>query len=93
MYCVRMRGHECLEHTGSNLPSPVTAKGSYMDSCIQRAVRAPNTDEVRIAARGQHIARWTSPRSSYPEVRSCAGRLHVLSPAPACCLWCAAVPI
>jgi len=27
----------------------------------------PASDEVLIAARGQHIARWTSPRSSYPE--------------------------
>lgn len=25
------------------------------------------SDELRIAARGQHIERWTSPRSSYPE--------------------------
>lgn len=24
-------------------------------------------DELRIAARGQHIERWTSPRSAYPE--------------------------
>lgn len=25
------------------------------------------SDELRIAARGQHIERWTSPRRSYPE--------------------------
>lgn len=27
------------------------------------------SDELRIAARGQHIERWTSPRRSYPEGR------------------------
>lgn len=27
------------------------------------------SDELRIAARGQHIERWTSPRSAYPEGR------------------------
>ncbi|MDW4548693.1 DUF4202 domain-containing protein [Defluviimonas sp. D31] len=27
------------------------------------------SDELRIAARGQHIERWTSPRASYPEGR------------------------
>lgn len=27
------------------------------------------SDELRIAARGQHIERWTSPRTSYPEGR------------------------
>jgi hypothetical protein len=26
-------------------------------------------EELLIAARGQHVRRWTSPRSSYPEVR------------------------
>lgn len=27
------------------------------------------SDELRIAARGQHIERWTSPRAAYPEGR------------------------
>jgi hypothetical protein len=27
------------------------------------------SEELRIAARGQHIERWTSPRSAYPEGR------------------------
>ena len=27
------------------------------------------SDELKIAARGQHIERWTSPRSSYPDGR------------------------
>jgi Domain of unknown function (DUF4202) len=28
------------------------------------------SEELRIAARGQHVERWTSPRSSYPEGRA-----------------------
>src|SRR5262245_37943961 len=32
------------------------------------------SEELRLAARGQHICRWTIPRSSYPMDR--AGYLH-----------------
>ena len=28
-----------------------------------------SSEELRIAARGQHIERWTSPRANYPEGR------------------------
>jgi hypothetical protein len=36
---------------------------------------APNASEhLRIAARGQHIERWTSPRTKYPSGR--AGGRH-----------------
>jgi hypothetical protein len=35
------------------------------------AALAPNASELlRVAARGQHIERWTSPRSSYPPGRA-----------------------
>ncbi len=35
-------------------------------------LRAEPSEELQIAARGQHVQRWTSPRSSYPEVRGAA---------------------
>jgi hypothetical protein len=34
-------------------------------------LKAEPSEELQIAARGQHVKRWTSPRSSYPEVRRC----------------------
>lgn len=40
-----------------------------MSTCL--AEFAPDASEhLRIAARGQHIERWTSPRSNYPEGRT-----------------------
>lgn len=40
-----------------------------MSACL--AEFAPEASEhLRIAARGQHIERWTSPRSAYPEGRA-----------------------
>ncbi|HEY2186001.1 MAG TPA: DUF4202 domain-containing protein [Xanthobacteraceae bacterium] len=47
--------------------------GRRMNETLARMV--PDASEhLRIAARGQHIERWTSPRKSYPE-----GRLGYLS--------------
>ena len=44
------------------------AYGRRMSETLVRM--APNASEhLRIAARGQHIERWTSPRKSYPEGR------------------------
>jgi hypothetical protein len=40
--------------------------GERMTAELDRLFPAP-PDELRIAARGQHIERWTSPRASYPE--------------------------
>ena len=40
--------------------------GERMTAELERLFPAAS-DELRIAARGQHIERWTSPRSSYPE--------------------------
>lgn len=40
-----------------------------MSACLDNF--APGaTEHLRIAARGQHIERWTSPRSAYPEGRT-----------------------
>lgn len=40
-----------------------------MSACLEDF--APDaTEHLRIAARGQHIERWTSPRSAYPEGRT-----------------------
>lgn len=40
--------------------------GERMTAELERLFRTAS-DELRIAARGQHIERWTSPRTSYPE--------------------------
>ena len=42
--------------------------GERMSAELDRLVPGAS-DELRIAARGQHIERWTSPRSAYPEGR------------------------
>jgi Domain of unknown function (DUF4202) len=43
--------------------------GRRMSEALARM--APNaTEHLRIAARGQHIERWTSPRASYPAGRA-----------------------
>lgn len=43
--------------------------GKRMSQCL--AEFAPNaSDHLQIAARAQHIERWTSPRTDYPEGRS-----------------------
>ncbi len=41
----------------------------------------PPSEELLIAARGQHVMRWTSARSSYPEVRQ-RGGAKLLDPKP-----------
>lgn len=55
---------------------------------------AEPSEELQIAARGQHVRRWTSPRSSYPEVR---WGLHCCpccpcSPCCPCCPYASAAP-
>lgn len=42
--------------------------GERMSAELDRLV-PDASDELRIAARGQHIERWTSPRSAYPDGR------------------------
>ncbi|SPH18043.1 hypothetical protein DEA8626_01573 [Defluviimonas aquaemixtae] len=42
--------------------------GERMTEELER-LRPGASDELRIAARGQHVERWTSPRAGYPEGR------------------------
>lgn len=42
--------------------------GERMTSALN-GFRPGASEELRIAARGQHVRRWTSPRSDYPEGR------------------------
>jgi hypothetical protein len=60
-----------IEVDGQPLPAEL-AYGRRMSETLARL--APHASEhLRIAARGQHIERWTSPRASYP-----AGRVGYL---------------
>jgi len=51
-------------------PQPAElAYGRRMSATLTRMASAPS-EPLRIAARGQHIERWRSPRKSYPEGRA-----------------------
>src|SRR5262245_40816752 len=43
--------------------------GRRMSATLTRMARAAS-EPLRIAARGQHIERWRSPRNSYPDGRA-----------------------
>ncbi|MGI9380766.1 MAG: DUF4202 domain-containing protein [Methyloligellaceae bacterium] len=43
--------------------------GERMSDTLERFKKSPS-DHLQIAARAQHIERWTCPRSSYPEGRA-----------------------
>ncbi|GBF91762.1 hypothetical protein Rsub_04066 [Raphidocelis subcapitata] len=45
------------------------AYSRWLSDWVARLEAAPS-EELRIAARGQHVERWKSPRSSYPEGRA-----------------------
>src|SRR5256884_9671919 len=54
---------------GDQLHPAELVYGRRMSETLARM--APNASEhLRIAARGQHIERWTSPRTSYPAGRA-----------------------
>lgn len=56
-----------IEVDGARVPAELIY-GQRMSETLARI--APDaTTHLRIAARGQHIERWTSPRTSYPEGR------------------------
>lgn len=56
-----------IEVDGARVPAELIY-GRRMSETLARI--APDaTTRLRIAARGQHIERWTSPRTSYPEGR------------------------
>lgn len=58
-----------LEADGEQLRPKELLYSERMSECL--AEFAPDASEhLRIAARGQHIERWTSPRSNYPEGRT-----------------------
>lgn len=61
------RDPSTIEVDGRILPAELVY-GRRMSATL--ADMAPQaSDELRIAARGQHIERWTSPRKSYPQGR------------------------
>ena len=61
------RDPNCTEIDGRSEPAELVY-GRRMTATLARI--APDASEhLRIAARGQHIERWTSPRKSYPEGR------------------------
>jgi Domain of unknown function (DUF4202) len=58
----------CIEVDGRSEPTELVY-GRRMTATLARV--APEASEhLRIAARGQHIERWTSPRKRYPEGRA-----------------------
>jgi hypothetical protein len=58
-----------LESDGAELRPKELLYSQRMSECLQGF--APDASEhLRIAARGQHIERWTSPRNAYPEGRT-----------------------
>jgi Domain of unknown function (DUF4202) len=62
------RDPNCVEVDGRHEPAELVY-GRRMSATLARM--APDASEhLRIAARGQHIERWTSPRKSYPQGRA-----------------------
>lgn len=58
-----------LESDGAELRPKELLYSQRMSECLEEF--APEASEhLRIAARGQHIERWTSPRNAYPEGRT-----------------------
>jgi Domain of unknown function (DUF4202) len=62
------RDPKIVEIDGANVPAELLY-GQRMSDAL--ASLTPNASELlRIAVRGQHIERWTSPRTSYPPGRA-----------------------
>lgn len=55
-----------VEWQGQQLPYEL-AYSTWLTNWVQQLEPSPS-EELRIVARGQHVERWKSPRSSYPEV-------------------------
>lgn len=55
-----------VEWQGQALPYEL-AYSMWLTDWVQQLEAEP-TEELRIVARGQHVERWKSPRSSFPEV-------------------------
>lgn len=56
-----------IDDNGRDRPSELVY-GERMDRALA-GFRPRSSEHLQIAARGQHIERWTSPRKSYPEGR------------------------
>ncbi len=56
-----------IDDDGRDRPAELVY-GERMDSALA-GFRPGSSEHLQIAARGQHIERWTSPRHSYPEGR------------------------
>jgi hypothetical protein len=56
----------------ANAESPTGVEGDHAVRVTDwvRRLRPDASEELLLAARGHHIRRWTSPRSSYPDGRS-----------------------
>jgi hypothetical protein len=61
------RDPNAVEVDGRREPAELVY-GQRMSETLTRIVSAPS-ESLRIAVRGQHIERWTSPRNSYPPGR------------------------
>ncbi|TAK48568.1 MAG: DUF4202 domain-containing protein [Xanthobacteraceae bacterium] len=59
---------ERIDVGGESLPAALVY-GQRMSATLMR-FRPDASEHLLIAARGQHIERWTSPRKSYPEGRA-----------------------
>ena len=65
------------EHEGQSLPYEV-AYSRWLSAWVARLEPAPS-DALRIAARGQHVQRFKSPRGAYPEVGLLLGATGVVA--------------
>lgn len=55
-----------VECQGQNMPYEL-AYSMWLTDWVKQLEPNPS-EELQIVARGQHVERWKSPRSSYPEV-------------------------
>jgi hypothetical protein len=62
------RDPSTIEADGRILPAELVYGWRMSATLADMAPQA--SDELRIAARGQHVERWTSPRKSYPQGRA-----------------------
>jgi hypothetical protein len=58
-----------LESDGANLRPKELLYAERMTDCL-KDFQPDASEHLQLAARGQHIERWTSPRSAYPEGRT-----------------------
>ncbi len=65
-----------IEWQGQQVPYEL-AYSQWLSEWVAKLAPAEPSEELLIVARGQHVGRWKSPRSDYPEVRdSCSLDVH-----------------